>query len=80
MVALANGADRVIVTRNGVPAALMLGWSEWEGLLETIDIMRTPGAVEDIKRGERDVEAGEYATIDDLIADLQSRSEVASEE
>lgn len=78
--ALKRGGEHVIVTRKGLPAAIMMSWDEWEGWLETVEVLATPGALEGIRAAEAELAEGRFATLDDVIADLKARREVASEE
>ena len=40
-----------IVTKNGKPAAVVVGYDEWEGLKETLEIMSDPKLMKRIKKG-----------------------------
>jgi hypothetical protein len=57
-----------------------MGWNAWEGLLETLDIMSTPGAMDDLRQAHARYLAGEYLTIDQVEASLRARGTVAPEE
>ena len=46
-----NTYDRVTLTRHGQPAAVLIAADDLESLLETIEILSTPGAMEDIHEG-----------------------------
>jgi prevent-host-death family protein len=46
---------RVVVTRHGRPAAMMLSIEELESLEETLEIMSNPALLEAIREAERDV-------------------------
>ena len=43
--------DRVTLTRHGQPAAVLIAADDLESLLETIEVLSTPGAVDDIQEG-----------------------------
>ena len=60
--------DRVVLTRNGRPAAVILSPEDLEALEETLDILSDPKAMREIRRAEREVEAGNVVTADDLRA------------
>ncbi len=49
---------RVIVTKHGRPAAVMLSIEDLDSLEETLDILSNPHLLEEIRKGERDVLAG----------------------
>lgn len=61
---------RVIVTKHGRPAAVMLSVEDLESLEETLEILSDPQLRKDIRSGERDVTAGriERLSKDDLLA------------
>lgn len=58
--------DRVLLTRNGRPAAIILSPDDLEALEETLDILSDPKAMREIRKAERDVEAGRVVTGDEL--------------
>ncbi len=41
-----------IVTKNGKPAAVVMGYDEWEGLKETLEIMSDPKLVKRILKNK----------------------------
>lgn len=52
--------ERVTITRHGKPAAVLISPDDLESLEETIDILSTPGALEAILEGERDLAEGRW--------------------
>lgn len=58
--------DRVVLTRNGRPAAVILSPEDLEALEETLDILSDPAATRDIRRAERAIETGDVVTGEDL--------------
>ncbi|MCY7341182.1 MAG: type II toxin-antitoxin system Phd/YefM family antitoxin [Pseudonocardia sp.] len=51
--------ERVVVTRNGRPAAVLIGYDDLAGLEETLDILSDPEALGDIRQAEAEVARGE---------------------
>ncbi|MGH8906090.1 MAG: type II toxin-antitoxin system Phd/YefM family antitoxin [Egibacteraceae bacterium] len=51
--------ERVVITRNGRPEAVILALSDFESLEETLDILSTPGALEEIREAEEAIARGE---------------------
>ena len=49
---------RVVVTKHGRPAAVMLSIEELESLEQTLEVLSDPVLLEDIRRGQRDVVDG----------------------
>ena len=58
--------ERVILTRNGRPAAVILSLDELEGMEETMDILSDPDALRQIKESEEAIARGEYVTLEEL--------------
>lgn len=65
--------DRVLLTRNGRPAAVILSPDELESLEETLDILSDPEAMHAIRAAEAEIEAGEAVDADDLRRRYLSR-------
>ena len=58
--------DRVTLTRHGQPAAVLIAAADLDSLLETLDILSTPGALREIQEAEADLTAGRTATMQEL--------------
>ena len=58
--------DRVTITVNGKPKAVVLSPEELESLEETAEILAIPGAKARIKRGEKQIKKGEFIPLSDL--------------
>lgn len=50
--------EHVTITKNGSPAAVLVGADEWESLQETLFWLSQPGIREDLAQGEKEYEAG----------------------
>jgi prevent-host-death family protein len=50
---------RVVITKHGRPAAVVLSIDDLESLEETLDIMSNPEAMADIREGRAAIEAGD---------------------
>ena len=61
---------RVVVTKHGRPAAVMLSIEDLESLEETLQILSAPRLLREIRKGDRDVRARrtERLTRDELLA------------
>jgi len=51
--AVAEREEEVIVTRNGRPAAVLINYTEYERLRETIDLMSDPALLRQIRASRR---------------------------
>ena len=66
--------DRVVVTRNGKPAAVLISADDLESLEETLAVMSDRSVASQIRESQKAINAGEGGTsLDDLRADLENR-------
>ena len=65
--------ERTIITKNGRPAAIIIGIDDFEGMEMTMEILRDPLAMAEIREAEAAVARGEFATLEDIKADLEAR-------
>ena len=54
--------DIVAITKNGVPAAVLLSVEKFEGLIETIDILSDEKAMKSLRRSLREARAGRWVS------------------
>jgi antitoxin YefM len=54
--------DIIAITKNGVPAAVLLSVERFEGLLETIDILSDEKAMASLRRSLRQAQAGRWVS------------------
>ncbi|MCY3756433.1 MAG: type II toxin-antitoxin system Phd/YefM family antitoxin [Acidobacteria bacterium] len=60
---------RVVITKNGIPKAVLLPYRDFEGLRETIDILADPAMVQGIRMGLDDVTAGRVVGVEEAFED-----------
>lgn len=65
--------DRFTITKNGVEAAVILSSEEFEGLMETLDILSSKEEREAIARAKKQVRAGKTVSLKDFKAKLRSK-------
>ncbi|CAN5383709.1 hypothetical protein BH20ACT5_BH20ACT5_12520 [soil metagenome] len=58
--------NRVTITRYGQPAAVLISADELASLDETVDILSTPGALEEIRRAEAEIVHGDFVTAEEM--------------
>ena len=58
--------DRVVITRNGRPEAVIISVSDLETIEETLDLLSTPGAMAEIRAAEAEIARGEVIGADEL--------------
>ena len=67
---VARQHDRVTITRNGRPAAVLMSPDDLETLEETLAVLSDPKELAALRRGLADLDAGRAITLDSLRADL----------
>ncbi len=63
--------ERVTITRNGRPAAVLISPEDLEALEETLDVLSDPAAMQKLREGEAAVAAGDVvdeAGLRELVA------------
>lgn len=60
--------ERVVLTRHGRPAAVILSPDELASLEETLDILSDPDAMREIRQAQAELDAGEGVSADELRA------------
>lgn len=66
--------ERVTITKNGRPAAVLISVEDLEGLEETLEILSDPTALEGVREGQAAIEAGDFVDADELRARFAERS------
>lgn len=62
--------QRVTITRHGQRAAVLLGADDYDGLMETLDLLQTPGATEEILESLAQADRGETMSWEDTLREL----------
>jgi len=65
--------ERVTITKNGAPVAVLLAAEDYESLVETLAIQSDPQAMADIRQAERDIAAGAVHDEAEIRAALAAR-------
>ena len=60
--------NRVVLTRNGRPAAVILSPDDLESLEETLAILSNPSAMREIRKAESEIDQSRVVTADELRA------------
>ncbi|MFP5487578.1 MAG: type II toxin-antitoxin system Phd/YefM family antitoxin [Acidimicrobiia bacterium] len=58
--------DRIVVTRNGRPAAVMISPDDLASLEDTLELLSDPDAMRELAEAERAATDGDYITGDEL--------------
>jgi prevent-host-death family protein len=65
--------ERVVLTRNGRPAAVIMSPDDLESLEETLAILSDPEALAAIREAEEDLAAGRFITGEELRRQFPAR-------
>jgi prevent-host-death family protein len=65
--------DRVVVTRKGRPAAVLVSPEDLDSLEETLAVLSDPDLMQQVREGEAAIEAGDTLTLEELKANLKRR-------
>ncbi len=60
--------DRITITRNGRPAAVLMGADDLAALEDTLELLSDPTAMAEIEQARRDVVAGNTVSADEIRA------------
>jgi len=65
--------DRVILTRNGRPAAVLVSPDDLEALEDTLDLLSDPQALKEIEEAREEISKGQIVDADELRAKYLAR-------
>jgi antitoxin YefM len=66
--------ERVVVTRNGRPEAVLIGYDDLVALEETLDVLSDPSAREEIAEARAEIARGDVVRGVDAVRALRPRS------
>lgn len=64
-------SERYVVTKNGVPKAVVMSAEEFESWVETLEFMSNPKAVRALERGLKEAKAGKVRSFKDTFGEDQ---------
>lgn len=67
--------QRVLVTRNGVPAIWMIADEDFESIMETLDVLADAAAMRDVAESQADAREGRHVTAAEMDKILAARAE-----
>jgi len=71
--AVAGTHERVTVTRNGSPVAVIMAVEDYESLMETLEVLSDSSAVAEIRQAEIEMREGRAHGEDEVRAALAAR-------
>lgn len=60
-------SERCIVTKNGIPKAVVLGIEEFESWAETLELYSNPKAFKSLEQGLKEASAGRFRSFKDVL-------------
>lgn len=66
--------QRVTITRNGRPAAIILSVDDLDTIQETLDVLREPGALEEILEALAAFRRGDGTSLETVTAEFEART------
>jgi antitoxin YefM len=63
--------ERVVITRSGKPAGMLVSVDEYEGLLETLEILADEEMADAVRRGLDEAERGEIISHEEAWGGLE---------
>jgi prevent-host-death family protein len=65
--------DRYIITNQGQPQSVLLGYKEYRGMMAAVELMNRPAEMARLKRGLQQLSEGKRLTFDQLKQNIQRR-------
>jgi prevent-host-death family protein len=65
--------DRIVLTRNGRPAAVIISPADLEALEDSLDLLSDPGGLEEIRAAQADAAGGRVLSAEDLRSNYLAR-------
>lgn len=69
--AVAEKLDRYIITKRGRPVMMLINLEDFEGLIETIEILSDRSALKRIRKARKEAKTGKTISIEDLRHKLE---------
>jgi len=63
---------RYIITKNGVPKAMLMSFEEFDGWLEALDILDDPDWVKALNQAKREVKKGKLLSFEEVVGRKQA--------
>jgi len=63
---ISKNMERVTITVNGKPKAVVLSSEELESLEETAEVLAIPNILEDLEKSRKQIKAGKFVNLEDL--------------
>ncbi len=67
LVRTAEAGEQIVITRDGTPAAVLLGAREYNSLMATLEEMADPGALRALQEAQADARAGRVYSYEEVF-------------
>lgn len=64
-------SERFVVTKNGLPKAVVMGADEFESWVETLELLSNPKAVKALERGLKQAKTGKLRSFERVFGEPQ---------
>ena len=64
-------SERYVVTKNGTPTAVVMGAEEFEGWVETLEVLSNPKALKSLRQGLKEAKAGKFKSFEQVFGEHQ---------
>lgn len=64
-------SERYVVTKNGVPKAVVMSADEFESWMETLELLANPKAVKALDQGLKEAKAGKFRSFEEAFGEAQ---------
>lgn len=64
-------SERFVVTKNGLPKAVVMSADEFESWVETLELLSNPRAVKALERGLKQAKAGKFRSFERVFSETQ---------
>ncbi len=65
--------ERFLITKQGKPAAVVMNADEFEGWLETLEIVSDKKALKELRKAKKELELGRTKTFEEVVGRPQKR-------
>jgi antitoxin YefM len=65
--------ERVLITKQGKPTAVLMNVDEYEGWLETLDIMADKKTLRELRKAKLEVQQGKVKTFSEVVGRKQKQ-------
>jgi prevent-host-death family protein len=64
-------SERFVVTKNGLPKAVVMSADEFDSWVETLELLSNPKAVKALERGLKQAKAGKFRSFERVFGETQ---------